>query len=134
MCGGMPARDRADAAAARDAWADGGSTVGVLRTGAVVPAGSLFGVVFEFDIMMPLGPISLSQDTTHTSHIAPCATKAPGTDKTARHPPRAQQEPARSEHTTEIEAQGQAPSAQNHAQTPQRCRAGTKEAKFRTES
>ena len=31
ICGGMPARDRADAADARDAWADGGSSVGVLR-------------------------------------------------------------------------------------------------------
>ena len=29
-CGGMPARDRADAAAVRDAWADGGPAAGVL--------------------------------------------------------------------------------------------------------
>ena len=29
-CGGMPARDRADAAAVRDAWADGGSAAGAL--------------------------------------------------------------------------------------------------------
>ena len=29
-CGGMPARDRADAAPVRDAWADGGSAAGVL--------------------------------------------------------------------------------------------------------
>ena len=29
-CGGMPARDRADAAGVRDAWADGGPAAGVL--------------------------------------------------------------------------------------------------------
>ena len=31
MCGGMPARDRADVPTERDAWADDGSTVVVLR-------------------------------------------------------------------------------------------------------
>ena len=36
--------------------------------------------------------------TAHKHHPAPCAIKAPGTDKPARHPPRAQQEPAQRTH------------------------------------
>ena len=34
----------------------------------------------------------------HTHHTAPYAARTPGTDKAARHPPQAQQEPARRTH------------------------------------
>ena len=36
--------------------------------------------------------------TPHTHHTVPCANKAPGTDKAARHPPWVQQEPVQGTH------------------------------------
>ena len=76
----------------------------------------------------PTRPLYMHLARTH--HTVPCATKAPAT---AWHPPRAQQGPARSTHTTQIEAPGQPLGAWNHTQIPQRQRTGTQRTK-RTES